>query len=157
MSNSTALQEDLKVCVLLVDDHEPFLRAAADFLQRQHELAVVGLLHGGEEALAQAQSLRPHVILIDLNMPGLNGLETISRMRVMLPEVGIIALTLLDPKAYRQAALAAGADDFVAKANLTTDLLPAIRQVIQIVRPRQERADHPVLRVDEGRSGRPMN
>jgi two-component system invasion response regulator UvrY len=133
MSNSMALQENLKVCVLLVDDHEPFLRAAADFLQRQHELAVVGLLHGGEEALAQAQSLRPQVILIDLNMPGLNGLETISRMRVMLPEVGIIALTLLDPKVYRQAALAAGADDFVAKANLTTDLLPAIRRVVRVV------------------------
>jgi two-component system response regulator NreC len=141
MSNPMGLQEDLKVCVLLVDDHEPFLRAAADFLQRHHELAVVGVLRGGEEALAQAQDLRPHVILIDLNMPGLNGLETISRLRVMLPEVGIIALTLLDPNAYRQAALAAGADDFVSKANLTTDLLPAIRRVAQILLPGKEPTD----------------
>jgi two-component system response regulator NreC len=141
MSNPMGLQEDLKVCVLLVDDHEPFLRAAADFLQRHHELAVVGVLRGGEEALAQAQDLRPHVILIDLNMPGLNGLETISRLRVMLPEVGIIALTLLDPNAYRQAALAAGADDFVSKANLTSDLLPAIRRVARALLPGKEPTD----------------
>jgi two-component system invasion response regulator UvrY len=141
MSNPMGLQEDPKVCVLLVDDHEPFLRAAADFLRRHHELAVVGVLHGGQEALAQAQDLRPHVILIDLNMPGLNGLETISRLRVMLPEVGIIALTLLAPNAYRQAALAAGADDFVSKANLTSDLLPAIRRVAQTLLPGKEPTD----------------
>lgn len=53
-------------------------------------MAVVGVAHGGEEALAQAQDLRPDVILIDLNMPGLSGLETIRRLRAMLPQVGII-------------------------------------------------------------------
>ncbi|MGA9351022.1 MAG: response regulator transcription factor, partial [Anaerolineae bacterium] len=81
MSNPTDLEAGSKIRVLLVDDHEPFLRVAADFLQRQHELVVVGALRGGEEALAQAQELRPQVILIDLNMPGLNGLRTIPRLR----------------------------------------------------------------------------
>ncbi len=133
MSNPTNLEAGPKIRVLLVDDHEPFLRVATDFLKRQHELVVVGALRGGQEALAQAQGLRPHVILIDLNMPGLNGLEVIPRLRIMLPEAGIIALTLLDVNIYRQPALAAGADDFVAKANLTTDLLPAIRRVAQTV------------------------
>jgi DNA-binding NarL/FixJ family response regulator len=138
MSNPTDLEEGLRIRVLLVDDHEPFLRVATDFLQRHHELAVVGTLRGGQEAVAQTQDLRPHVILIDLNMPGLNGLETISHLRAMLPKVGIIALTLLDVNTYRQPALTAGADDFVRKAKLTTDLLPAIRRVAQTVRPRQE-------------------
>jgi DNA-binding NarL/FixJ family response regulator len=133
MSSPTDLEEGLKIRVLLVDDHEPFLRVATDFLQRHHELAVVGALHGGQEALAQTQDLRPHVILIDLNMPGLSGLETISRLRAMLPEVGIIVLTLLDVNTYQQPALAAGADDFVRKAKLTTDLLPAIRRVAQTI------------------------
>jgi len=68
-------------------------------------------------------------------MPGLSGLETIPRLRAMLPEVSIIALTLLDAKVYRQAALAAGADDFVPKANLSTDLLPAIRRVAKTDQP----------------------
>jgi DNA-binding NarL/FixJ family response regulator len=138
MFNPADLEEAIKIRVLLVDDHEPFLRIATEFLQRHHELVVVGTAREGKEALAQAQALSPQVILLDLNMPGLNGLETIPRLRVMLPQAGIIALTLLDPRTYRQAALAAGADDFVAKANLTTDLLPAIRRVAKIVQPRQE-------------------
>jgi DNA-binding NarL/FixJ family response regulator len=152
MSNPADVEETIKIRVLLVDDHEPFLRVATEFLQRHHELVVVGAARGGEEALAQAQALHPQIILLDLNMPGLSGLETIPHLRDMLPEVGIIALTLLDPRTYRQAALAAGAEDFVSKANLTTDLLPAIRRVMQIVRPRQEYTDYPVLLVDEGRS-----
>ena len=130
MSNPTDLEEGTRIRVLLVDDHEAFLRVATEFLQRHQELVVVGTARGGEEALAQAQELRPQVILIDLRMPGLNGMATIPRLRVMLPEVGIIALTLLDPNTYRRAALAAGADDFVAKANLATELLPAIRRVV---------------------------
>jgi DNA-binding NarL/FixJ family response regulator len=138
MSNPTDLEASSKIRVLLVDDHEPFLRVAADFLQRHHELVVGGVARGGEEALAQAQDLQPHVILIDLNMPGLNGLEAIPRLRAMLPEAGIIVLTLLDVNIYRQSALAAGADDFVAKANLTTDLLPAIRRVVQTVQSEPE-------------------
>jgi two-component system nitrate/nitrite response regulator NarL len=143
MSNPTDVQEAIRIRVLLVDDHEPFLRVATEFLQRHHELVVVGAARGGEEALAQAQDLRPQVVLLDLNMPGLSGLDTIPRLRAMLPEVGIIALTLLDVNTYRQPALVAGADDFVSKANLTTDLLPAVRRVTQTVRPRQEPTERP--------------
>jgi len=138
MSNPTDLEEGPKISVLLVDDHEAFLRVATEFLQRHDDLTVVGVARGGEEALTQAQDLRPRVILVDLNMPGLCGLETIHRLRAMLPEAGIIALTLLDPKVFRQAALAAGADDFVPKANLSTELLPAIRRVAQTGQPQQE-------------------
>jgi DNA-binding NarL/FixJ family response regulator len=69
--------------------------------------------------------------VIDLAMPSLSGLETIPRLRAVLPEVGIIALTVLDTNGYREAALAAGANDFVAKASLDTDLLLAIRRVAQ--------------------------
>ena len=138
MSNPTDPEEGPKISVLLVDDHEAFLRIATEFLQRHDELTVVGAARGGEEALTQAQDLRPQIILVDLNMPGLSGLETIPLLRAMLPEAGIIALTLLDAKVYRQAALAAGADDFVPKANLSTELLPAIRRVAQTGQPQQE-------------------
>jgi len=130
MSNPTAL-ENGRIRVLLVDHYEPFLRAATEFLQRHHELAVVGALHKGEEAVAQAQDLRPQVILVDLDMPALSGLKTISCLRVLLPQVGIIALTLLAANACRRATLAAGADDSVCKANLSIDLLPAIRRVVR--------------------------
>ena len=133
MPNRADLKDSLKIRVLLVDDNEPFLHVAADFLQRHDELTVVGAICGGEEALAQAQDLGPQVILIGLDRPGL---KTISRLRNMLPDVGIIALTLLDNNSYRQAALAAGADDLVPKAELRTELLPAIRRVTQANRSR---------------------
>jgi two-component system NarL family response regulator len=130
-SNRADLEDSFKIRVLLVDDNEPFRRAATDFLQRQHELIVVGVTCGGEEALTQAQDLGPQVILIGLDMPGMTGLEMITRLRNVLPGAGIIALSLLEGNAYRQAALAAGADDLVRKAELITKLLPAIRRVTQ--------------------------
>jgi DNA-binding NarL/FixJ family response regulator len=91
-------------------------------------LIAVGAICGGKEALAQTQDLQPQVILIGLDRPGL---ETIPRLRKVLPGVGIIVLTLLEGNAYQLAAMAAGADDLVPKAELITDLLPAIRQVMQ--------------------------
>jgi DNA-binding NarL/FixJ family response regulator len=122
------MEGSLKIRVLLVDDNKAFLRVAADFLQRQNELILVGAICRGEEALAQAQNLGSHVVLIDLDKPGL---ETISRLRQSLPNVGIVALSLMEGNVYRQAALAAGADDVVLKAELIVDLLPAIRHVTQ--------------------------
>jgi DNA-binding NarL/FixJ family response regulator len=128
ISNRADLKDSSTIRVLLVDDNEAFLHVATDFLQRQHELTVVGAICGGEEALAQVQDLGPQVILIGLDTPGL---EILPRLRNMLPDVGIIALTLLEGNAYRQAAMAAGADELVRKAELTTELLPAIRRVTQ--------------------------
>ena len=128
MPNRADLKDSLSIRVLALDDNEAFLRVATDFLQRHDELIVVGAICEGEEALAKAQDLGPQVILIGLDKPGL---EILPRLRNMLPGVGIIALTLLEGNAYRQAAMAAGADELVRKAELTTELLPAIRRVMQ--------------------------
>jgi DNA-binding NarL/FixJ family response regulator len=128
-SNRAVLKDSLRTRVLLVDDNEAFLRIASGFLQRQHELILVGAIRGSEEALAQAEDLGPQAILVGLD--GL-GLEIISsRLRNVIPGVGIIVLTLLEGNAYRQAAMAAGADDLVHKAKLTTNLLTAIWRVTQ--------------------------
>ena len=119
------------ISVLLVDDNPSFLHIATRFLEQHDDVAVVGAAGGGEEALALAQDLEPDIVLVDLAMPGLSGLATIPLLRVILPKVGIIALTVLDISSYRQAALAAGVNDFVSKASLSTDLLPAILRVAQ--------------------------
>lgn len=119
------------ITVLLVDDHQLFLRLATRFLQEQAapEIRVVGLARTGHEALSQAQALQPQTILLDLAMPDLSGLKVIPRLRAAVPRVTIIIVTNRQAAGYRQAALAAGADDFVTKASLTTDLLPAIRRL----------------------------
>jgi DNA-binding NarL/FixJ family response regulator len=131
------------ISVLLVDDNPTFLRILRDFLSEEEDILVVGTARSGEEALVKAKELRPQVILLDLAMPGLNGFNTTPRLRSMMPDVGIIALTVLDANGYREAAVTAGADDYVAKASLNADLLPAIRRVTQERRSIGEAAPAP--------------
>ena len=112
------------ISVLLVDDNPTFLRIASRYL-REHcnnELDVVGTAQGGEMALALAPELQPQVILLDLSMSDMPGLKAIPLLREALPDVRIIIVTLLHTEVYRDAALAAGADGFVAKATMSTDL-----------------------------------
>lgn len=119
------------ISVLLVDDNPTFLRIVERYLQTEEEITVVGAVEGGQEALALVHRLRPDIVLTDLAMPKVSGMETILRMRAAWPKMGIIALTLLDTIGYQQAALTAGADDFVAKDALNTDLLPTIQRVVE--------------------------
>jgi two-component system nitrate/nitrite response regulator NarL len=121
------------ISVLLVGNDSTFLRLATRFLHEcsDNEVVVIGAAGGGEGVLVKAQELRPQVILIDMNMPGLTNLEIIPLLRSTLPEVGIITMAMMDTNGYRQTALAAGANALVAKADLSTDLLPAIRKVAQ--------------------------
>ncbi len=131
------------ISVLLIDDHPTFCRIASNFLQTQskEEVVVVGVAGGGEEALALVQRQPPDLVLCDLAMPSPNGLEIIPRLRAALPDVGIIALSCHEPNSYRRAALAAGADEFVPKASLATDLFPAILRVTQTRGRREKRPD----------------
>jgi len=130
-----------RVSVLLVDDSAVFRGAAEQFLQEHYaeEVDVVGTAGGGGQAIVRAEALRPHVIVLDLRMPGMSGLEVIPRLRALLPAVRIVVLTQLDGRGYREAALAAGADEFVSKASMDTDLLPAIRRVTR----NHGESDHP--------------
>jgi DNA-binding NarL/FixJ family response regulator len=127
----------IAVRVLLVDDNPTFLRIATRYLEEHEEIGVVASLSGGTEALASVEELRPDVALIDLAMPDLPGLEVIPRLRAARPELGIIALTLMDADGYRRAALAAGADEFVPKATMITELIPAIRRAAEASRLRE--------------------
>ncbi len=120
-----------QISIMLVDDSPTFLHLAKQFLEANEDMAVIGVASGGEQALAQAGQLHPHIILIDLAMPDMPGLQVIPRLRDMLPEAGIIALTVMHTNGFRQAALKAGADSFVSKGAMRKELLPTIRQLIQ--------------------------
>ena len=118
------------VSVLLVDDSPVFLRVAARFLRKEPRLVLIGVAGSGREALAQAAKLRPQVVLLDLAMPDLSGLEVIPLLRASLPKAQIIALTFWEGSEYRLAALAAGADGFVSKLAMSSDLLPVVWQLM---------------------------
>ena len=114
--------------VMFVDDNPTFLRIATRYLatSRPGELVLVGTAGTAEEALELATRLHPDAVVADIALPGLSGLELIGRLRKQRADIVLIALTIHDDEAHRQAALAAGADGFVAKADLGTDLAPAL-------------------------------
>jgi DNA-binding NarL/FixJ family response regulator len=116
---------------MLVDDNATFLRILQRFLEERGsaDIRVVATAGGGIEALAKAPSVHPDVVVVDLCMPDMHGLDVIPKLRQLLPNSGIITLTMLGAEGYRKAALAAGANDFVSKGDLEAELLPAIRRV----------------------------
>ena len=128
MTTSAVNGNHHKVRVLLADDSLVFLKTLQHFLQKCHELKIVGVAHNGREALALAKAERPDIILLDLLMPELSGLEIIPDLRASLPNSRVIVLSLLG---YREIAAIVGADEFVFKPELATELVPAIQRVLQ--------------------------
>jgi DNA-binding NarL/FixJ family response regulator len=121
------------IAVFLIDNNTTFLRIATRLLHEyyQQHMCVVGSTAQYDEALQQAEILKPRVILLGVGQHSLESLQHIPRLREVLPNACIIVLGSLDIDIYRQAALNAGADDFVPKAAINHALLPAIQQCTQ--------------------------
>ena len=113
--------------LLLIDDNPSLLRILCRFLKQYGDLTVLDTAQSSSDALAKARHLKPDVILLDLAMKDVSGLDMLPRLRADLPGAHIVVLTLQDTAAYRQAALGLGADAFVSKAAMNAELLPAIR------------------------------
>lgn len=124
-----------RVRLVLVDDSRDFSKVASRFLSKLESLELVGLGSRAEDALELVVRLLPDVVLLDLAMPGKGGLAVIPELKAAHPDLKIVVLTLFSAGGYRQAALEAGADAFVAKKSMGVDLLPAILGVAREVGP----------------------
>jgi DNA-binding NarL/FixJ family response regulator len=113
--------------VLLVDDHAMVRRGMRQFLELHDDIAIVGEAADGAEALDQAAALRPDIVVMDLTMPGIDGIEATARIRAELPDVQVIALTSFVEEARVVAALEAGAAGFLLKDAEADELAAAIR------------------------------
>jgi two-component system nitrate/nitrite response regulator NarL len=114
--------------VLLVDDHSLFRSGIRSLLQRHAEFAVVGEAGDGVEGIKRAKQLKPDVVLLDLHMPGMSGVETLQLMREDCPDTAIIMLTVSEESDDLALAMRAGARGYLIK-NIETDyLLRAIRR-----------------------------
>lgn len=112
--------------ILLVDDNPTFLQHAARFIERNPRLLVAGTAHCIADGLTAAERLRPDIILLDLSMPDRSGLEAISDFHAAVPNARIIVLTMQDAETYRDVALHRGADGFVSKNDMASDLVEAM-------------------------------
>lgn len=107
-----------RVRVLLVDDSPQFLASATQLLRADPRVNIVGCAMSGTDALQQLVRLQPDLVLMDISMTGMNGLETTRRVKVQAPHTRVVMLTLHDNAEYRAAAADVGADGFVAKSDL---------------------------------------
>lgn len=136
-----AAQSDIRpVRVLLVDDHELAREALGSILGREPRMAVVGEAADGGQALALARRLRPDLVLMDVRMPGPDGLEVTRAIKAELPDARVLLLTSYDAPEYVLEGLRAGADGYLLKGVGRQELLAAVRAVL-----RGERRVHPSL------------
>jgi CheY-like chemotaxis protein len=116
---------------LVVDDSFRFLKALCAYLQTQPLFAVVGTAMGGAEALYMAELLGPDLVLMDLNMPVMDGLQATAILRRRLPNVRIIIMTVEESATAEAQSRAHGAHGFIWKLRIKTGLLPEVRQAWQ--------------------------
>ena len=124
MPSSTTSSESARV--LLVDDNEAMLVRSAAVLKRC--CVVVGSARDGLAALEAARTLKPDVIVLDISMPGMNGLEVAARLRDAGSTAAVVFLTVHDDEDIILAAKAAGAIGYVVKARIFFDLMPAVQE-----------------------------
>ena len=115
--------------VLVVDDSEEFLLGVCGWVASQRHLRLAGAARSGEEAIAAAERLEPDLVLMDIAMKGMDGLETTRRIKSKSPAPLVVILTFHATQVVRQEAWVAGADGFVAKADVSDDLLRVIESL----------------------------
>jgi DNA-binding NarL/FixJ family response regulator len=118
---------DAPIRVLLVDDHAMVRRGMRDFLSLHDDIEVVGEAADGAAGVEQAKALRPDIVVMDLMMPNLDGIEATGRIKAALPDVEVIALTSFIEESRVVAAIEAGASGFLLKDAEADELAAAIR------------------------------
>jgi DNA-binding NarL/FixJ family response regulator len=117
--------------ILVVDDFEPYRHLVVSLLDKNPSLQVVGEASDGLDAVAKARQLRPDLILMDIGLPKLNGLEAARRILRILPESKIVFLTQEISSEFVQAAFELGASGYVIKQQAKKDLSLAVIAVLQ--------------------------
>jgi DNA-binding NarL/FixJ family response regulator len=117
--------------ILVVEDYEPWRRFVSTTLRRQTRLEIVEHVSDGLEAVQRAHDLRPDLILLDIGLPTINGIEAARRIRECAPQSKILFVSENRSPEVAEQALATGAGGYVVKSNAASDLLPAIYAVLK--------------------------
>ena len=118
-----------KIRVLIADDHTIVRKGLCALLKGENDITVIGEARDGREVIRKAGELSPDVILLDINMPLLNGIEVARNIKQVHPSMGVIILTMYSDEGYVHEALLAGASGYLIKNTIPQDLCSAIRVV----------------------------
>lgn len=120
-----------RIRVLLADDHTILREGVKGLLEKAEDMEVVGEAADGSEAVAKAQHLSPDVMLMDITMPGMNGLEATRQIKALKPEIKVLILTMHESNQYISQFLRSGASGYVLKDTAASELVGAIRAVYE--------------------------
>jgi DNA-binding NarL/FixJ family response regulator len=119
----------VRIRTLIVDDNPTFIESVSSFLARRPTIDLLACAHSGSEALERARTERPDLVLVDLVMPSMNGLDLTKALRALPQPPRVVVLTLAEHPAYLEHARAAGAEGLLSKYEITSRLMPLIAQL----------------------------
>jgi DNA-binding NarL/FixJ family response regulator len=117
--------------VLVVEDHKPFRRVICELLQQRGDLLIVGEAADGLDAIRQAEALRPDVVMLDIGLPTLSGLEVAGRIRASVPDAKLMFVTSESSLDVVEQAISRGAHGYVYKPRALRDVLPVLEAIIR--------------------------
>ena len=118
-----------KIKVLIADDHQVVREGLSAILRTKDEIEVVGEVKDGAEAVEQARRLKPDVIMMDISMPGMNGIEATRQIKRDHPEIGVVVLTMYEEEDYIYELVKAGATGYLLKDSDSSQIVKAIKTV----------------------------
>ncbi len=130
VSRQAADESDGKIRLLLVDDHAILRKGLRELLLHELDMEVIGEAVDGIEAVEKARRLRPDVILMDINMPRMNGIEAAKEIIACMPDMKIVGLSIHEDEAVARSMRNAGAVDYITKSSATEKLCAAIRKAV---------------------------
>jgi DNA-binding NarL/FixJ family response regulator len=125
--------------VLLVDDNQAFLDLASRELAADTRVQIMGQVQSAEDALAQMRRAQPDLVLLDIGLPRMNGLEATRQIKARLDAPRVVLVTIHDSPDYRAAGMAAGADGFIVKEEFDIQISPLIQALFGDLLGRHER------------------
>ena len=131
MTGRRGTLEKPQVAVLVVDDYEAFRKFICSVLVKDSRLEIVGEASDGLDAVCKAEQLQPDLIVLDIGLPKLNGIEVARQICMRVPQSRILFLTLETSPDVVQEALSTGARGYVAKAKAGTELMAAVNAVLE--------------------------